>query len=149
MIDDRADGGGDEGRLDQVFAHGEQMLGDGLVADGVGQDGGDIGRPLVQEGIGREEAGLLRRQVGCALDEDTGPAHSEEDGRNDHDHGAQHGADLNEVGQHRGPEPRPQRIQQHAPGDDDDAIQINFSQKREVRLSIITYDIDSEENRLK
>ena len=49
MIDDRADGGGDEGRLDQVFAHGEQTLGDGLVADGVGQDGGDIGRPLVQE----------------------------------------------------------------------------------------------------
>src|SRR5690606_10327255 len=35
--DDRAvaQGGGNEGRLDQVFAHREQPLGDGLVADGI------------------------------------------------------------------------------------------------------------------
>ncbi|MNX74194.1 hypothetical protein D3C86_1056240 [compost metagenome] len=117
-----ADGRDDEGRLDQVLAHGEEALGDGLVADGVGQDGGDIGRALIEEGVRREEGALLRRQVGGPFGEDRRPAHREEDRRDNDDHGAQHGADLDKVGQDRGPEAGPQRIEQHAPRDHRDPL---------------------------
>ena len=46
-----AHGGRHEGLLDQVFTHGKEPLGNGLVTDGVGQHGGNVGGTLVQEGV--------------------------------------------------------------------------------------------------
>ena len=78
--DDRAvaDGRGDEGRLDQVLAHGEEALCDGLIADRVGQHRHEEGRALLQDRLGREEVRLLRGHLGQALLQDIGAAEAEQ-----------------------------------------------------------------------
>src|SRR5699024_4989561 len=85
---------------DEVLTHCEEALGDGLVADRVGEHGGDVRGALVHERVGGEEALLLRGDVaaGDALGEHRGPAGQEEDGGDDDDGGSEHRHDLREVG---------------------------------------------------
>src|SRR5699024_4018767 len=85
-----ADGCGDEGRLDEVFTHGEEALGDGLVADRVGQDRGDVGSTLVQERFRGEEVRLLGCEVVRARLEHARTTGGEEDHGDDDDHCTKH-----------------------------------------------------------
>src|SRR5690554_2622548 len=114
-----AHGGGEEGGLDVVLVHREEALGDGLVADGVGQHGHEEGGALVEDGVRGEEVGLLRRQVVEAGDQLGRAAHGEEHRGNDHDGNGHERHQLGEIGQHRGAEAGPQGIEQHADAGDD------------------------------
>ncbi|EKB47203.1 hypothetical protein B879_04202 [Cecembia lonarensis LW9] len=123
--DDRgtvADGRGDERRLDQVLTHGEESLGDRLVADGVGQDGSNVRGTLVHKRFGREEVALLRGEVGGAGFKESRSAGGNEDHRKDDCHGTEHRHYLGKVGEYRGPEAGPQSVEQRTCGHGDDCL---------------------------
>ena len=104
-----------------ILVHREQTLGDGLVTDGIGQHRNEEGCALIEDGVHREEVGLLGGEVVEPGHQFSGPAHGEEHRRDDH-HGDRHQRhQLGEVRQHRGAEARPQRVQQHPDTGDDDA----------------------------
>ena len=112
--DDRAvpDGRGDEGRLDQVLADREQALGDGLIADRIGEHGDEERRPLLEDRLGREEVRLLLGHPAQAFRQDGAAACAEEHPRNDDDRDGHHGHDLGEVGQDRGAKAGPEGVRQ-------------------------------------
>ena len=117
-----------------IFIDREQALGNRLIADGIRQHGHEEGRPLIEDGISREEVGLLRRDMLEPFHQLRRAPHGKEHGRNDDDGDGHQCHQLGEIRQYRGAEARPERIAEHPdPRQDDACLEGQRRQHRDKR----------------